>query len=326
MFQVVVFCLVSSMAAWPDNRPWPWDASPCNCDGISFLSKADGENPCGCNFIVKTPRRELTAMTNGQLESMASELQEEVDKLQTTLDDYQKGNSKKLEDLKTNFAKIREQKKKQASTSKSAWVDRSQEMKELKKQSEDDQAQIKDINDDLDKYQLVLKDTRINIALRMQDVEACGCDKNKTALVFKHARPFRKSDVDYDLVYKIEKLERSKAKLSKQITKEQTTFGWKSRYLMKTIDEQKIDINVEGNENIKYTELDNARLKSIVAQQDNIKRVLERKTAQLQQVEKDADEAEKRYDSLEEEMKQCGCKKPSDTVLDMRKLTLGFGP
>lgn len=88
MFQIVVvaLCLVNSVAAY---------AAPCTCDGFSFLSRTGGENPCGCNFVKSTPRDELTAKTNGQLEKMASGLQAEVDELQSTLDGYQEGNSKK---------------------------------------------------------------------------------------------------------------------------------------------------------------------------------------------------------------------------------------
>jgi len=124
------------------------------------------------------------------------------------------------------------------------------------------------------------------------------------------------------LVFKIEKLERSKASINKDITKEQSEYGWKSRDLMERTEEQTNKINLASSGNDKYKRLDDARLESVIAQRDNIKRQLERKTAQLKQVEKDADEAQKHYDKLEAEMKICGCEPPSDTVLEMRKFKL----
>lgn len=313
---VVTFCLVNSVAAY---------AQPCNCDGYSFLSKVGGENPCGCNFVKVTPRDELTAKTNGQLEKMASGLQDEVDELQSTLDDYQKNNGEKLKNLKKKLEGSKEGVKKQAGDEESAMKGRIDQIGDLKKEIEDDQSEIADVTEEVKTNQLILKDVRTSIALRMEDIHACGCEKlkdqKKAALVIKHGGP-KKDEVDYDLVFKIEKLERSKAKLSKDITSEQGTFGWKSRDLMERIDEQKIKINVAGNSNLKYQRLDDARLESVIGQKGNIKRVLERKKAQLKQIEKDAAEAQKQYDDLEDEMKFCGCEPPSDTVLEMRKFKL----
>lgn len=313
MFQIVVvaLCLVNSVAAY---------AAPCTCDGFSFLSRTGGENPCGCNFVKSTPRDELTAKTNGQLEKMASGLQAEVDELQSTLDGYQEGNSKKIKGLKKKLGASEEQKKKQAGDEKSALKERTKVIDDLKKQIEDDQAEIADISEEVKTNQGILKDVRLSIALREEDIHACACEK-KAALMSKHVEP-EEDKVDYDLVFKIEKLERKKAELSKDITKEQGTFGQKSRYLMNRNDAQQVKIEVEANNNIKYKKLDEARLDSVIAQKENIKRVLERKTAQLKQSEKDAAEAQKHYDNLEAEMKYCGCDPPSDTVLEMRKFKL----
>lgn len=325
---VVTFWLVNAVAAgWPDGESWPWDAAPCNCDAVSFLSKTDGENPCGCNFIKKTSRRQLTAMTNGRLEKMASGLQDEVDQLQATFDGDKKKNGETLTKLKQKLSEVKEQKQKQTIHGESATEDRQNKIDNLKQQAQDDQGKIADVDEDLKMNQMILKDVRTSLALRMQDVHACGCEKPKEeserpAFVTKNVKPYRKDDVDYKLVYKIEKLERSRAKLNKAITKEQTTFGWKSRYLMETIDKQKINIDVAGNTDTKHEALDERRLDSVKAQKENIKRTLERKTAQLKQVEKDAAETQKRYDSLEAEMKECGCEPPSDTELEMRKLQL----
>lgn len=309
-------------------------SSPCHCDGFSFLSKAfdgdNGENPCGCNFVKVTPRRELTSMTNGQLEKMASGLQAEVDELQSTLEGYQKGNGEKLADLKKKLATTKEQKKKKEGKEQAAVDDRQKTISDLKKTIGDDEADIADINEELKTNQMILKEVRTSIALRMEDVHACGCEKlkedgGKASLVTKSRRalePDKKDEVDYDLVFKIEKLERSKASINKDITKEQSEYGWKSRDLMERTEEQTNKINLASSGNDKYKRLDDARLESVIAQRDNIKRQLERKTAQLKQVEKDANEAQKHYDNLEAEMKICGCEPPSDTVLEMRKFKL----
>jgi len=207
--------------------------------------------------------------------------------------------------------------------------DREKTIQDLKKDIEDDESEIADITEELKTNKMILKEVQTSIALRMEDIHACGCEKlkeegGKASLVTRsqHASEPEEDKVDYDLVFKIEKLERSKASLSKEITKEQGEFGWKSRDLMKRTEEQSIKIGVAANNNIKYKQLDNARLESVIAQKDNIKRQLERKTAQLKQVEKDAAEAQKHYDNLEGEMKICGCEPPSDDVLEMRKFQL----
>jgi len=266
-------------------------------------------------------------MTNGQLEKMASGLQAEVDELQATLDKMQEGNGDKLTDLKKRLASAKDQKKKQAAGADAALEDREKQISDAKKAMEDDQSEIADITEEVKTNSAILKDVRMSIALRMEDIRACGCEKLKSALVTRshHTLEVESEDpqkVDYDLVFKIEKLERSKAKINKEITNEQSTFGWKSRDLMERNDAAKIQMDVVGNSNIKYKELDQKRLESVLSQADNIKRVLERKTAQLKQIEKDAAEAQSHYDNLEDEMKRCGCDPPSDTVLDMRKFKL----
>lgn len=320
----------------PFRSQKPGEGPPCTCDGFSLLSKTGGgANPCGCNFMVKTPRRELTAMSNGQLVKMASGLQEEVDKLQSTYDSSLQSNGEKLADLEKKLAEIKDQKKKKAGDEESATKARTKSIDAVQSTIDDDLAKIADIAEDVKMNQELVESARTSIQLRMQDILACGCEKlkedgekaaeggEKASLVTKHARPsFRKDGLDYNLVYKIEKLERSKAKLNKKITQEQTKFGWKSRDLMKRIDEQKIKIDVAGNSNDKYKELNEDRLESVIAQKENTKRVLQRKTAQLKQVEKDAAEAQKQTDNLEAEMQQCGCKAPSDTDLEMRKFKL----
>jgi len=300
--------------------------SPCApCDGFSFLSKASSQNPCGCHFVKVTPRRELTEMTNGQLEKKASGLQEEVDELQSTLEGYQKGNGEKIAKLKTTLKGRKEMKGKQASDEKAALSSRTTAMSDLKKEMADDQADITDVTDEMKTNQMMVANVRQSIALRMEDIHACGCkpeDKPKGAFVTKHVEPEEEPKVDYDLVFKVEKLERKKASLNKDITAEQAKFGEKSRDLMNRNDKEQININVVSNSNIKYKKLDEARLESVIQQAQNIKRALERKKAQLDQIEKDAAAAQKQYDNLEAEMKYCGCEPPSDTVLEMRKFAL----
>lgn len=267
-------------------------------------------------------------MTNGQLEKMASGLQGEVDELQGTLDDLQKGNGDKMDTLKKRLADAKVQKKKQAKDADSAVDGRKKQIKDLKKAIEDDQGEIADIADEVTTNKAILKNVQTSIALRMEDIHACGCEKLKdTKLVVTGSRRAlvvqpEPDKVDYDLVFKIEKLERTKAKLGKEITKEQSTFGWKSRDLMERNDAAKIQMDVFKNTDIKYKTLDATILESVMAQQANIQRTLERKKAQLKQIEKDADEAQKHYDNLEDEMKMCGCEPPSDTVLEMRKFKL----
>jgi hypothetical protein len=265
-------------------------------------------------------------MTNGALAKMASGLQGEVDELQSTLDGLQKGNGDKLDGLKKRLADAKDQKKKQATSTDKAVGGREKMIQDIKKATEDDQSEIADITEQVTTNKAILKNVQLSINLRMEDIHACGCEKLKDSKLLvtgsRRTLEVEPDKVDYDLVFKIEKLERTKAKLSKEITKEQSTYGWKSRDLMERKDAEKIKMDMVDSSNSKFKALDETRLNSVKAQQANIKRVLERKTAQLKQIEKDADEAQKHYDNLEAEMKHCGCEPPSDTVLEIENSSL----
>merc|ERR1719453_583935 len=104
---------------------------------------------------------------------------------------------------------------------------------------------------------------------------------------------------------------------------------------MKRIDEQKIKIDVAGNSNDKYKELNEDRLESVIAQKENTKRVLQRKTAQLKRRSKQTTSRQKcnnvvakhlptltwRCENSSSTSCENGCT-PSETELEMRKLKL----
>jgi len=257
-------------------------------------------SPCGCGVDRVTPRDDIREMPPSKQREMIAALEKDTDSMKEQLETMQSENGDSLDDLQARLkAAMKANIKQDADMIKSA-EKQGDSRKQAKSAINNMMKQAEEATGDIAEHRSMLKELQSDVTMRLMDMRSCGCEADGSLLSMK-AGP------NFELIRKIENLERERNELSEEISEEQRRFGDEQRQLMHRIDIVKGKMGRRESANAKYDKEDKGKAKGIQRQDQATEAFLDAKKEQLKRIEKDAEEAQKYYDKLEKALGKCGC-------------------
>mmetsp|Transcript_105785 Transcript_105785/g.183889 ORF Transcript_105785/g.183889 Transcript_105785/m.183889 type:complete len:320 (+) Transcript_105785:106-1065(+) len=279
------------------------------------LVLAQHRNPCGCGSSTKlTPRNELLSMTNGELLKKKNALQQEVDTLQAEVDSELGTQQQELQKLNSMLSEVKGQKQQHHEAYRKQTSDLTDHKATQHGILDVKQAQRVEVHADISKLREHMQLVRSKTAYLTGILAGCDTSKCSKAISLLKALPTSglvavasAPSPQYALVFEVEALEKKRADLEKQKSKQIMSFSNEQRHLLDRIDVAKIELNgqkIVNRDSEDYV----SKTKSNLEQQMNaVDKSLDSAKEQLQRLEEDKKAADEHLSGFEAEIKRCGC-------------------
>lgn len=292
-------CSAGSVLA--QGRPWRNSVPPAPNAPLT---------PCGCGFQKLTSRADLRDMPPANLRKMIASLEKEVGEKEAQLTASEGEHAAETAKLNDRLAAMKKKEEQQRDDLASEANERHDQHGQLKEQIGGVQGNLEDMNMELGNERDSLKELNEKVAVRMAALSTCDCKAPAAAgsLIARHTQKLGASEgPNYDLIFKVEDLERQRNKLDKQISKDLADFGTTQRTVLDRMDKLKVKMNLQASTERKYKDIDDATMDNLIHQAGAGARWVGNKEKQLERMKADVAAATEKFEELEAEMSRCGC-------------------
>lgn len=275
----------------------------CTCRQRGLVL-AQHRNPCGCSSSAKlTPRHELLSMAEGELLKKKNGLQQEVDALQAEVASDSDVQKQELDKLSSMLSKVKGQKQAhhEAYVKQTADLTGDKAVAHGIRDARHDQ--VVAVHADISKVREHMQVVRSKTAYLTGILAGCDTSKCSKAISLLNGA----TSPQYDLVFEIEALEKKRAELDKQKSKQILAYAAQQSHLLDRIDVAKIELNgqkIVNRDSEEYVSKTKSNLEQQIKAADQSLKSAE---GQLKRLEEDKKAADEQLSGFEAEIKRCGC-------------------